>query len=406
MARSDKFFQAIGLMTNDELNATQANLSAAYVQAESKYTGIASPWADASHLETMVLSDAFGITPDLLPVNRASAMQIASLAKGRNLICTSIARMPLHATKGGTPVADQPALLKQLDPHVTNFNTLSWTIDSMLFKGRAFWLISEKTFDGRPLHIRYVPEEYLEADKGILTKAFGKNVGPKDFIRLDANHEGLLNYGVGVIREAQEIEAAAREAGANPVPAINLAQQEGSDLTEAKITSLLARWNAARRRRGGSTSYTNKGVEVQQIGQHNENLLIDARNVASLQVARALSLPAWAVDASVQGTSLSYSNQASRNREILDALTAYIVSIEQTISMFLPAGTNVKFDTAELLKEDTKGRYENYKTAIESGLLTVNEARALENLPPVQDEPTESPVQPELQPSDTEEPNE
>jgi phage portal protein BeeE len=71
-----------------------------------------------------------------------------------------------------------------------------------------------------------------------------------------------------------------------------------------------------------------------------------------------------------------------------------MLSIEQTLSLFLPNGTEVKFDTSELLKEDTKGRYENYAVALSAGFLTKDEVRALENLEPLPDEPTESPVEP------------
>jgi hypothetical protein len=41
-----------------------------------------------------------------------------------------------------------------------------------------------------------------------------------------------------------------------------------------------------------------------------------------------------------------------------------------------------RFDTAELLKSDAKDRYDALKTAIDSKLMTVDEARAFENLPP------------------------
>lgn len=390
----DLFFKA------DAITA-QADLNAAYIDS----LPLESPWADNSHLETLTLANLYGITPDNLPVNRTSAMSIASVAKGRNLICTSIARMPLQAVRSGSPVADQPTLLKQLEVGVPNFITLSWTVDSMLFHGRAFWLITEKTFDGRPAHIRFIPESQVETKDGLLVKAFGKSVSPTDYIRLDSNNEGFLNYGAGVIREAQEIELAAREAGASPVPSIVLKQKEGSDLSSETIKEMLAGWTAARRKRGGSVGYANKAIDVESMGQHSENLLIDARNVASLQVARALSLPAWAVDASVAGASLNYSNVSSRNRETIDALTAYMVSIEQTLSLYLPSGTEVKFDTTEMLKADTKDRYDAYAVAISAGVLTVNEARSYENLEPLPDAPTESPVAP-LPTNEAEAPNE
>jgi HK97 family phage portal protein len=382
LAWTDIFLRGSNITAQQELNA-------AYIDS----IPLESPWADNSHLETLTLANLYGLTPDSLPVNRSSAMSIASVAKGRNLIATSVARMPLRAVRSGSPVADQPALLKQLEVGVPNFITLSWTIDSMLFYGRAFWLITEKTFDGRPLHIRYVPEAHVETKDGLLVKAFGKPVSPADYIRLDANNEGFINYGAGVIREALEIESAAREAGASPVPHIVLKQKEGNDLSQDDISGLLARWTAARRKKGGSVGYVNKAMDVESLGQHSENLLIDARNVAALQVARSLNLPAWAVDATVAGASLNYSNQASRNRELLDALTSFIISIEQTLSLYLPNGTEVKFDTSELLKEDTKGRYENYAIALTSGFLTQDEVRALENLEPLP-EKQEAPVVP------------
>lgn len=388
MAWSDFFLRGSNITAQQELNA-------AYIDSYP----LESPWADNSHLETLTLSSLYGLTPESLPVNRTSAMSIASVAKGRNLIATSVARMPLRAVRNGSPVADQPALLKQLEVGVPNFITLSWTIDSMLFHGRAFWLITEKTFDGRPLHIRYVPESQVETQDGLLVKAFGKNVPTNGYIRLDANNEGFMNYGAGVIREALEIESAAREAGASPVPHIVLKQKEGTDLSQDEIGGLLAQWSAQRRKRGGSVGYVNKAIDVESLGQHSENLLIDARNVAALQVARSLNLPAWAVDATVAGASLNYSNQASRNRELLDALTAFIISIEQTLSLYLPNGTEVKFDTSELLKEDTKGRYENYAIALTNGFLTQDEVRALENLEPLP-EKQEAPVVPvESQPT-------
>ncbi|WP_064722252.1 phage portal protein [Paenarthrobacter nicotinovorans] len=372
----------------EELTARQ-EMNASFIDS----IPLESPWADNSHLETITLANLYGLTPDTLPVNRTSAMQIASIAKGRNLIATSIARMPLKATRNGSLATNQPTLLTQLQTGTPNFITLSWTVDSMLFYGRAFWLITDKSFDGRPLHVKYIPESQVETKDGQLVKAFGKTVSPSDFIRIDANNEGFLAYGAGVIREAQEIELAAREAGASPVPSIVLKQMEGNNLSQEEITALVAQWTAARRKRGGSVAYANKAIDVESLGQHAENLLIEGRNYAALQVARALGLPAWAVDATVAGASLNYSNQASRNRELIDALTGFMTSIEQTLSLFLPAGTEVKFDTAELLKGDTKERYDAYAVGIAAGFLTKDEARARENLEPL---PVEEQVAPEI----------
>jgi phage portal protein BeeE len=80
-----------------------------------------------------------------------------------------------------------------------------------------------------------------------------------------------------------------------------------------------------------------------------------------------------------------------------------MISIEQTLSMYLPAGTVVEFDTSALLRGDTKERMDMYSVAITAGVYTANEAREMENLEPL-DEP--APVVPEALPTPdkTEEP--
>ncbi len=257
-----------------DLAAKQA-LQASYMEA----LPLESPWADDSHLETLTLASLYGLTPDNLPVTRSNAMQIACVAKGRNLISTSVARMPLQAISKGQPIANQPAFLKQLEPGVTNFQTLSWITDHLIFHARAFLLITSKTSDGKPSTLRFVPEWHAETKDGALVKAFDKPVKPGEYIRIDANHEGLLNYGSGVLREAQEIEQAAREAGANPVPSLLLQQKEGTELNKTQISEMLASWTASRKKKGGSVAYANKAIDVQSLGKHAEDLLIDARNL-------------------------------------------------------------------------------------------------------------------------------
>lgn len=382
-----------------EIPAKQ-ELAASYVDP----VPLGSPWADNSHLETLVLADLGFVGGELLPVNRKSAMSVAAIAKGRNLICSSIARMPLQALRNGTPLETQPTWLTQLEVGVPNFITLSWTIDAMLFYGRAFWLITERTAtDNRPLHIKFVPEHETETKDGLLVRAFGEPVKATDYIRIDAFSEGFLTYGAEVIREAREIELAAREAGANPVPSVVLKQKEGEDLTPEERTGLLAAWNNARRKRGGSVGYVNKAIDVESLGQHAENLLIAGRNQAVLQVARALGLPAYELSANVEGTSLNYSNQADRNRQLIDALTPYIEAIQGTLSLYLPQGQTVKFDATELLKADIAERYDYYKVGIDAGFLTADEARERENLAPLPEVP-QGPVTESIQPTETDTP--
>jgi phage portal protein BeeE len=60
--------------------------------------------------------------------------------------------------------------------------------------------------------------------------------------------------------------------------------------------------------------------------------------------------------------------------------------IESVLGSEWPRGTGLKIATEGLLRADTRSRYEGYKLAIESGWLTVDEVRALEDRAPFGDQ--------------------
>lgn len=357
---------------------------------------LGSPWADSSALERLTFESLYGLPSVDVPINRKTAMSIPAVAKGRNLIANTIARMPLVAEKNQRPLANQPSFLIQLQNGVPNFQTVSWIVDSLIFHGRSFLLVEERQANGLPKSLRLVPEWKAEVnDNGELVRAFDKPVARGSYIRIDGPNEGLLNHSGELIRDVKELERTAAEVGASPVPSVILKQQAGtSPLTADEKAELLATWSGNRRKRFGSTAFLNPAIDAEVVGAPAENLLIEGRNYAALQVGRAMGIPGYFLDASVAGASLTYSNTSGKNRELIEAISPYMVSIEQTLSLYLPSGTVVEFDTSALLRGDTKERYETYTAAIAAGFLTVNEVRALENLEPLEEPAPEAPTTP------------
>lgn len=378
MSFLDYLFGAAEIPARQEINAS--------------YMELASPVADSSHLESMVMQDLFGVSYDstTVTINRKTAMSIPAIAKGRNIIATSIARMPLVAEKNNRPLATQPAFLTQLQTGTPNFTTVSWIVDGMIFYGRAFLLITERAANGTPKTFRFVPEYEAETKDGVLVKAFGNKVTPGTYVRIDAHHEGLLNYAGELIRDVKELERTAAEVGANPNPSLVLKVKNGA--SDESVAALKSTWTGSRRKRYGSVGVINESVDVQSIGQASENLLIEGRNYQVVQVGRAMGIPAYFLDGSVAGASLTYTNVSGKNRQLIDeALAPYMISIEQTLSLYLPTGTSVEFDTSALLRGDTKERYDAYAVALGAGFFTINEVRELENLEPLP-EPTPTPT--------------
>lgn len=343
---------------------------------------VATPLANRDAFATMTVNNLFGIV-DGMVMDRRNAMGIAAVAKIRNTACGLVGRMPLRAYTGSDLQAAQPIIIEQPEAGRPAVTTWSWVVDALLFYGRAWFIVTERyKTDNRPYRLKFVPEWNAEVDSnGRLVKAFDEAVKQADVIRVDGPHEGILNYAGSTLREARLIDRAARRASDNPVPSVELHQISGDDLTDDEVDTLIERWAAARRGENGGVSFTNASVEAKTMGQSAEQLLIDGRNVAALNVARAAGFPAWVVDASVNGSSITYSNSPSRTRELIDyALAPYMAAIEGRFSLddILPRGQWCRFDYADLLRSDFAGRMAAYKIAKEMELYSVEELRRME----------------------------
>ncbi|WP_186760138.1 phage portal protein [Arthrobacter alpinus] len=345
---------------------------------------LASPWQDSSQVEQITLANLYGLDASNLPLTRSGALTIASVAKGRNILCSTVARMPLQAKKNGVLLDVQPPMLSQIQTGVPNFQTVSAVVDSLIFFGRAYLLITEiNTVDGRPKTFKYVPEAHAETENGILKKAFGNPVASSGYLRIDGPHEGILNTGRDVLQAAKDVERISRDTAANPNPNIVLKQTGGSALDREEIESLRSYWLAGRRKKGGTVAYLSQDMQADVIGQAAQDVIISALNNSAIEIARIMGLPAFAIDANVAGSSLTYSNSTSQMKMIIDmGCMPYIAAIESLFTMLLPQGQTAFFDISPLLRGDFRERMEAYEIALRAGIYSQEEIRELEGLDP------------------------
>jgi Phage portal protein len=314
-------------------------------------------------------------------IDRHLAMTVAAVAKGRGLLTGMVARFPLITMQGLNAMPQQPITTMQPEIGRSRNVTMTWTVDALIFYGRAFWRIVQRNpVDGRPIRFEWIPEWAATTDQyGELISGYGKPIAIGDSIRIDGPHEGILNFAAERIREAISIDLAAAKSSDNPVPAIELHQTGGDPLPDIEIQKLVAAWTRARHT--GGVGYTNESIQLVTHGLPAEQLLIDGRNWCALNIARAMGLPGWAIDASVTGTSLTYSNVPSRSRELIDySLAPYMAAIEGRLSLddVNPHGQWVRFDTTDLLRGDFATRMSAYAVAIDAGVYTAEECRAME----------------------------
>jgi phage portal protein BeeE len=107
-----------------------------------------------------LMTDSFNyyIPTTLTSVSRESAITVPAVARCRNLICSTIAAMPMHLYKKSTgEELGSPLWLEQPSISQPRSVTIAYTVDSLLFYGVAYWRVTEVYFDdGRPARFEWV----------------------------------------------------------------------------------------------------------------------------------------------------------------------------------------------------------------------------------------------------------
>jgi HK97 family phage portal protein len=194
------------------------------------------------------------------------------------------------------------------------------------------------------------------------------------------NDEGLLNRAGRTIRAGAELERAAAMYAREPVPSMVL-KSNGTALPADRIAKLLDAWGAARRNRG--TAFLNADVELTTVGFTPEQIGLNAaREIIATELARAVGIPAYFIDAPT-GSSMTYANAQTARQTLLDfSLLPLMNSIASRLSMpdFTPSTQRVEFDLKAYLRGSEKERAEIYKILFEIGAITTQEIRQMEDM--------------------------
>ncbi|MDK7749189.1 phage portal protein [Brevibacterium sp. UMB10442] len=349
-------------------------------------TGISTPLAPQSHLEAVTWAHLLDL--DSIPIDRTQALAIPAVAKAVGLITSTIGRLPIVAMKNARAVDVQPAWVDQPEPGHPRFITMAATVENLVMYGRAWWLIESRYATGYPAQFVLAPESVMSTDSHGKPMVNGEYLDPRDVVRIDAPHDGLLTFGRATLNKAKALSEASLRAANNPVPSIDLHHTDNRvQLSQDDIRALVKSWQDARKGPNGGVAYTNSAIEARVLGQPVEQLLIEANNQTALDVARLLGLPAWSVDAEISGSSLTYSNSAARMRELIDfGLAPYISAIESRLSCadVSPAGWRIRLDPQQITRDDLATRMQAYKIALESGVYTLDQIRDIETGQPLE----------------------
>ena len=328
-------------------------------------------------------------------VTTSDALSLASVYRSVSIIATAMKQLGIHVYRDDALVTPTPLVIRQPDIKVTREVWMEQTINSMLLAGNAYWLI------GRNGRAETVNLEVLNPfDMMIQTDDYGNAQfytyrGTTRYELNQIQHLAGLRvpgnvYGLGPIQAAQAELLNARDTRDyaslwftdSGIP--NGVLKSDQMLSPDQAVAAKDAWNATAGAKNGVAVLGN-GLNYQPMYLNpRDAMFIEAQAFNVQQIARLFGIPANMLMASVDGNSMTYTNMEQEQMAFVRyTLSQYIVEIESALTHVTTRGTMVKINVDSLLRSDTLTRYQAHKLAIESGWMTIDEVRAIEDLPTV-----------------------
>lgn len=349
---------------------------------------------DADSAPSPSLLAAFGAGPITLDAasNPRRALAHSMVWRCVHLAADTVAGLPIREVARGVEVtAPTPVVV---DPWASVMSRTSWvatSVASMMLTGSAAWLASGPRahagvasslavidpgrvtwtadngwmLDREPTALwpegplLYVPHHTLPGSP--------LGLSPLSFARVSifgglAAHEWTANYFAN---------------GAVPSGIVTTERSPGPD---GAVRLKRAFKDAAE---GRDVAVLSGGVRYERISANPADAaFVEAANLSDLAVARIFGMPSVAVSAPTPGGgSVTYANRETIMSEVLQAVALPLRKLEESWSSVLPGDRSVRFITAGALRADTPARWNAYRIAIETGVMTADEVRALEDLP-------------------------
>lgn len=327
---------------------------------------------NAPQLPQMVIRDIYSDADfDKLPMTREEAMRVPAVARTRNLLISTIAKMPLRAFRRSNGVDEEVTTtytwLYRTNGVVSPYERMAWTIDDLIFYGCSVWLlergIPDNTTEGggrRPiLNAEWCPPNRWDigldqSDEPVLL-VDGVPIAEDRYIFINSPFEGLLNVGQRTLRGARDIEKAWVGRIRNPLPLVDLHQMD-DQLQPEEVKQMVDDWSAARRRDDGAVGSTPSSVDLRVHGDIKHELFVEGRNAIRTDIGSFLNVRVAMIDGTIGVDSLTYTTKdGERNSFYEFDLPLWTEPIAARLSLddVVPRGTRIRFDMYEALNLPT-----------------------------------------------------
>lgn len=168
-------------------------------------------------------------------------------------------------------------------------------------------------------------------------------------------------------------------------PTISLTPEQRQEFEQLLTTKFRGALNA------GRPMLLDRGMKWQQLDLSPEDAqMLESRGFGIEEICRIFGVPPHMVGHSEKSTSWGSGIEQQTLGFVKFSLRRRLKRIEQALEKQLltkaerDAGVSIEFNLEGLLRGDSAGRSSFYQTMTQLGAMTINEVRALENLPPVE----------------------
>lgn len=351
-------------------------------------------------------------TPAGEDVTEETALNLATVWACVRLLAGSVAQLPLCLYREGKNGSKQkaaehplyPLLHQRPNARQTIFEFVRFTVTSLALRGNALSFVERsrgEVLSIWPLHWHAITPE---PDGAALKFAYRPQIGEAATFRASEcwyvfgeSTDGVIGCSpISMARESFGLGLALQRYGARYFG--NGARPSGVLQTDKQLgaesqTRLAESWQAAH---GGQNSHRvavlEDGLKYQQIGLAPEDSqFLESRKFSREEIAEWFGVPPNLI-----GVQATHNNAEHQSLEFVKFhLMPWLVNLEKSLERDLltederDAGYFIRFNTGALLRGDTKTRADAHRSGILTGWLTRNEARALEDLDPLEglDEP-------------------
>ena len=344
-------------------------------------------------------------------INSDTAFQVNAIYSAVSLISDTIASLPVdsYIRRDGARFAFRPRPVWLSRPDIDTTKEAFWgaCIVSLLLDGNAFVRVYSNTSGQvvnltvlNPLSVEIIrngigrvmfrvdgENELLSADQVVFIPDVVRPGHLRGVSRVEALKE---NWGLALALQsyaAKFFGSGTQTSGVIEYPG-NLTADQAKNLVEG-FDSRHRGWGKAHK-----TGVLTGGARYVQTSVENDKAqFIDSRRMAVEDIARAFNIPPHLLG--LPGTNTYSSVEQNNLAFVQHTLRPIIQKLETAFTPLLsrePGGETafIKFNLDALLRADINSRMSAYSTGLQSGFLTINDVRRLEDMSPISDPSADS----------------